>query len=172
MSSQTAFRVSMYMRSHSSSRNKPHSFLASLDVHGSIIFKYSRRDQAFRLTVWDHPVLPSQSVVISIQLGSARPVGSCQKFPWHGTRKNVMCKNGPLFQHCFFYDKSFFDNESLQIHKHWTMMSNSSRIFVFHLAFLSFQSSKYLLTLQFICIILRTTLNNGQNSITRSCMMK
>jgi len=92
-------------------------------VHDSIIFKYSR-DQAFRLIVWedgDHLVLPSQSMMISTQPGSARPVGFCQKFPWHETRKNViMCENNRLFQHRYFFDdKSFFDDESLQIHKHW-----------------------------------------------------
>jgi len=75
-------------------------------LHDSIMFKYSCRDQAFRLVVRDHPVLSSQSMVINSKPGSARPVGSCQKFPWHGTRKNIMCKNSPLFQHChFFHDK-------------------------------------------------------------------
>ncbi|KYM79417.1 hypothetical protein ALC53_10148 [Atta colombica] len=90
-------------------------------VHDSIIFKYSH-DQAFRLTVWedgDHLVLSSQSMMISTQPGSARPVGLCQKFPWHETRKNVMWENNRLFQHHYFFDdKSFFDDESLQIHKH------------------------------------------------------
>ncbi|KYN17528.1 hypothetical protein ALC57_10177, partial [Trachymyrmex cornetzi] len=88
------------------------------DLH--IIFKYSRSDQAFRLAVRDHPVLPLQSMVISTQPGSARPVGSCQKFPWHGTRKNVMRENGPLFQHShFFHDKFLVNDESLQIHERW-----------------------------------------------------
>ncbi|KYN12749.1 hypothetical protein ALC57_15074 [Trachymyrmex cornetzi] len=85
-----------------------------------IIFKYSRSDQAFRLAVRDHLVLPSQYMVISNQPGSARPVGSCQKFPWHGTRKNVMRENGPLFQHHhFLHDKFLVNDESLQIHERW-----------------------------------------------------
>ena len=79
------------------------------------MFKYTCRNQAFRLVVRDHPVLLSQSMVISTQPGSARPVGSCQKFPWHGTRKNVMCENGPLFQHRYFLHNKFIVNEeSLQ----------------------------------------------------------
>jgi len=59
-------------------------------------------------------------MVISTQPGSARPVGSCQKFPWHGTYKNVMCENNPLFQHRYFLHNKFFVNdESLQIHERW-----------------------------------------------------
>ncbi|KYN19767.1 hypothetical protein ALC57_07920 [Trachymyrmex cornetzi] len=88
------------------------------DLH--IIFKCSRSDQAFRLAVWDHLVLPSQSMVISTQPGSARPVESCQKFSWHGTRKSIMCENGPLFQHShFLHDKFLVNDESLQIHERW-----------------------------------------------------
>ncbi|KYN29537.1 hypothetical protein ALC57_01017 [Trachymyrmex cornetzi] len=46
--------------------------------------------------------------------------GSCQKFPWHGTRKSVMCENGPLFQHNhFLHDKFLVNDESLQIHERW-----------------------------------------------------
>ncbi|KYN20016.1 hypothetical protein ALC57_07637 [Trachymyrmex cornetzi] len=109
-------QVSMYTRSRSSSRSKFHSHVRfeSLDVYDSIIFKYSCSNQAFRLAVRDPPVLPSQSMVISNQPGSARPVGSCQKFPWHGTRKNVMRENGPLFQHRYFlHDKILINDESL-----------------------------------------------------------
>ncbi|KYN09579.1 hypothetical protein ALC57_18304 [Trachymyrmex cornetzi] len=85
----------------------------------NIIFKYNRSDQAFRLAVRDHPVIPSQSMVISTQPGSARPVGSCQKFPWQGIRKNVMRENCPLFQHRhFLHDKFLVNDESLQIFGH------------------------------------------------------
>ncbi|KYN26662.1 hypothetical protein ALC57_03971 [Trachymyrmex cornetzi] len=105
MSSHTASKVSMCMRSRSSSRSKFHSHV-----------RFSR---PLTYTI-DHPVLPSQSMVISPQQGSARPVGSCQKFPWHGTRKNVMRENGPLFQHRhFLHDKFLVNDEFLQIHKRW-----------------------------------------------------
>jgi len=33
----------------------------------------------------------------STQSRSARSIGSCQKFPWHGIRKNIMRKNSPRF---------------------------------------------------------------------------
>ncbi|KAG5314838.1 GVQW3 protein, partial [Acromyrmex insinuator] len=73
----------------------------------------------FRLVVRDRPVLPLQSMMIS-KPGSARPVGSCQKFPWHGTRKNVVRENSPPFQHRYFlHDKFLVNDESLQIHERW-----------------------------------------------------
>jgi len=63
--------------------------------------------------------IPLQSMVINNQLGNARPVGSCQKFPWHGTRKNVR-ENGLLFQHRhFLHDKFLVNDEFLQIHECW-----------------------------------------------------
>ncbi|EGI69771.1 hypothetical protein G5I_01465 [Acromyrmex echinatior] len=118
------YKVSMHMRSRSSSKSKFHShvrFSRPLTFTiACIIFKYSCCDQTFHLVVRDHPVLLSQSMVISSQPGSARPVGSCQKFPWHGTRKNVMCENDPLFQHRhFLHDKFLVNDESLQIHERW-----------------------------------------------------
>jgi len=31
-----------------------------------------------------------------------------------------MCENGPLFQHCYFFDDKFLvSDEFLQIHKRW-----------------------------------------------------
>jgi len=105
----------MYMRSRSSSKSKFHSHVRfSCPLTYNSMFKYSCRDQAFRLVVWDHPVL--SFMVISTQPESARSVGSCQKFPWHG--KNVMCENSPLFQHRYFLHNKFFVNdEFLQIHE-------------------------------------------------------
>ncbi|KYM83815.1 hypothetical protein ALC53_05752, partial [Atta colombica] len=58
----------------------------------NIVFKYSCRDQAFRLVVRDHSVLPPQSMVISTQPGSAKPVGSV--------------KNSMRFENVYVYSKS------------------------------------------------------------------
>ena len=115
----------MYMRSRSLSRNKFHnhiSFLVSLDIYDSIIFKYSRHNQVFLVAVRNSPVFSSQSMVINNQLGSIKSIRFCQKFSWHGTRKNVMRENGLLFQHRHFLHDKFLVNYkslSLQIHKCW-----------------------------------------------------
>ncbi|KYN12185.1 hypothetical protein ALC57_15651 [Trachymyrmex cornetzi] len=101
MSTYTASKVSMYMRSRSSSRSTFHSHV-----------RFSR---PLTYTIWE-----SQSMVISTQPESAGPIASCQKFPWHGTRKHVMRENSPLFQHRhFLHDKFLINEESLQIHERW-----------------------------------------------------
>ena len=82
-----------------SSRNKFHSYVRFSHPLIYTIASFSNivgHDQAFCLIIRNHIVLPSQSMVINIQPGSARPIGSCLKFPWHRTRKNVM---DSLFQH-------------------------------------------------------------------------
>ncbi|KYN20093.1 hypothetical protein ALC57_07561 [Trachymyrmex cornetzi] len=76
MSSHTASKVLMCMRSRSSSRSKFHSHV--------------RFSSPLTYTIW------------------------------HGTRKNVMRENGPLFQHRYFlHDKFFVNDESLHIHERW-----------------------------------------------------
>jgi len=105
----------MYMRSCSKSKFHSHvRFSCSLTItscsNAAVVIR--------RFALLYHPILPSQSMVISTQPGSARPVGSCQKFPWYGTRKNIMCENDPLFQHRYFLHNKFLVNdESLQIHE-------------------------------------------------------
>jgi len=59
-------------------------------------------------------------MVIRIHQEAQELVGSYEKFPWHRTRKNVMSKNGSLFQHRYFFnDKFLVNDESLQILKRW-----------------------------------------------------
>jgi len=82
----------------------------------------------FCLTVWDLLVLRSQSMIIRNQPRSA-PVGSCQKFPWHGTHKNVIRENGPLFQHRhFLHEKFLVNDEFLQIHVGTDISSKRRRL--------------------------------------------
>jgi len=143
----------MYMRFRSSSRSKFHSrsFIASLDY--SIVFKYSRRNQAFRLVVRNHPILLLQSMVISNQPGSARPVGSCQKF---GTRLVKMRENDLLFQHFLQINFLLTMNPCRCTNVGTSMLLRKLRLIAIILMY-----HRFLYHVHVSKVILRTTLVNG-----------
>ena len=123
------------MRSRSSSRSKFYSHVRFSHPLTYTIASFSNTAAVIRhSTSLYHPVFPSQ-MVISTQPGSARSIRSCQKFSWHGIRKNVMCENSPLFQHRYFFDKFLVNNEFLQIHKRWYDHNEQFFKTVLHLGF-------------------------------------
>ena len=81
-----------------------------------------------RFVIWDHPVFSSQSMVIRIHQEAQELVGSYEKFPWHRTRKNVMSKNGSLFQHAISLTINFLLTTNPCRSSNVGMMSNSSRL--------------------------------------------
>ena len=119
----------MHMRYRSSSKSKFHSHVRfSRPLTYTIASSSNTAAVIRRFASLYGPVLPSQSMVISSQPGSARPVGSCQKFPWYGIRKNVMCENGRLFQYRYFFNDKFLVNPCRSTKVGMTMTSNSSRL--------------------------------------------
>lgn len=104
---------------------QPIPFLESLDVHddGRVVIRrfsaeYGPCNQVSHRAVRDRPVLPSQSMMIGNQPGSARPFGFCQGTPWHGTREDVVRDEGPLFESGKLLHYVLFSNEeTLEIHE-------------------------------------------------------